>query len=358
MDSVFLTNLRDALRVNDKDSEVLIASRGGRLFVCTSYLGHHSIVLESTTTLENLNAVISNETASHLSRSLSEENLSISVANDTLVASSKGVNMKVPLVENSNLRLESFATKYTKKVDHIVHGIDRAISAIKHSANDSSIGDFVLRGYHLTFGKDHLELMASNGSVMSVTRLAHNDDGKEETVLLNPMFGHIAPLLTDNVSVGISDSAISFTQDNGSRIVRIVSSLTSGTPFEYENILKNVRANPIELYISTKTLRECLKKLDFFTDEDNHKRVSLMFEDSSITIGSFNKKGQASVSMDIDSSKGLPTKGLRIVTSHHNLLGFLMSTKAPTFSMALKDSSSPIYLTDGNVEEVIVVFFN
>lgn len=352
-----LTNLKELLRVTG-DAPVVLSFNKDKVFV-GSHTDYHSVILESPFTYgENHEIVIDGKSAQQIVRSITPERFKVVVDNG-VTFSSKGVKLVFPALE-SKLTVATLAAKFDKTETHLVDGAEfaAAVKRIKHAANDTSIGDVVLRGYHLTTKKDALEFMSSNGAVLAVTEIPALVSGTEGIALLNPEFHQIAALFSSSLSIRQSKDTISFESTaTDERVIRAVSNLTYGEGVPYASVVEQVSKNPIAVEVNAKMFVEALKASVFFTDETANKRITLTLKPDDIEIHASNDNGKSLTTVEPDNTTGLKDDGISIITGYSNLFGFLSNSNSPVVTIKVKDSMSPIYVDTGNVKGVSVLFF-
>lgn len=358
----FLDNLKNVLKIS-KEAPVLIHSGSGKLFI-GSHNDYHSVVVESPSEWQDFKAVISNEVARQVARAVTEDRLNFSIDQDTLKVSSKGIKLNIPTLD-SPMTTAKLLTKFSKSGDYFVNGKDfkDAVNLVKHAANDRSIGDVVLRGYHMTARDSHFEVMASNGAVMALTRVSYSglsdSTPPDDTVyLLNPEFHQVSDLFLGEVDVSPSEGTLSFQSSHELSTVYAVSNLTQGTPAPYSAVLETVEKNPTSVIINTRNLYEAIRRIDFFTDDSKNNRVTMRIQEHEIEVVTHNQHGHSSVRVETSSSKNLPQDGLELTTSWSYLIGFFSSAKGEETEILIKDPTSPIMLKSEFLEEVVVLFYN
>lgn len=352
----FLFNLKELLRISG-DAPVLMSVKDKKIYV-GAHTYYHSIILESPMDMPDFTTVIEGKSAQQVSRSMTSTRFSIT-HDSGIVFSSVGVKLSLPVLE-SDLSINKLAAKFSKDETHTVLGeaLASAVKRIKHAANDTSIGDVVLRGYHMTTTRDSIEFMSSNGAVLAVTKIEAETES-EGVILLNPEFHQVASLFSEEkVSIRQGKDTISFeSKTSDERVIRVVSNLTYGEPISYSDVVSSVQQNPISLEINSRNFNNALKAGGFFTDDDHNNRVSLKISQDDIEIHASNAKGHAVATVEPDTSTGVPENGLTVITGYTNLAGFLANSSTATIELRLKDSNSPMYFTDGVVHGVSVLFF-
>lgn len=348
---------KTALKIT-KEAPVVLEVRSGRLFIGT-YNEYHSVIYECASDWADFKIIFSQNVAKEIPRAISGGKVNLEVIEDgrAVKLTSVGVKLKLALLDNAVLGLGKLISKYTKDVFWEVDGKEfhNTLERVRHSANDKSIGDVVLRGYHLTKKGDGLEFMASNGASMSVSTVPlKNKSTHEGQILLNPEFHQVSQLLSEETTISFSEDAISVEAVGDSSIIRAVSLLTKGKAFDYDKVLTTVKDNKHFSKFPTKVLFDALKRTDFFTDENQKYKIGLSLDKVSMTITSSNAYGESTVA--IEALESNLTTAEYIELSGVSLLNYLSSTKSDTVSFYWKDASSPIRIDDGVSTEVIVLF--
>ena len=253
--------------------------------------------------------------------------------------------------------MDKLLTKYEDTVTHEVNGdkLNEAINMVKSSANDKSIGDVVLRGYHMHTDNDLIELMASNGSVLTSVVIPCISDLEGSTVLPNPEFHQITSLLSGNVTLSQQEDTLSIYASSSERELFAVTNFTSGKPIPYREVMTQVAENDIKFMVNSREFLEALKKISFFLDD--RSRVELRIEDGILIMMSGNTQGDSKVAVSIDEEENIP-EDMTIATNYYNLYSFFNSTNSLLTSIQIKDDKSPIYLTDGLMHRVSVLYYN
>jgi DNA polymerase III sliding clamp (beta) subunit (PCNA family) len=353
-----LEGLKTALKIT-KEAPVIVEARSGKLFIGT-HNEYHSVIFECPTIWEDFKAVLSFNIAKEIPRSISGGKVSFEVLeNHTLKFVSKGVKLNLALLDNSSLSLSTLVKKYIKETMWEVNGkgFNDALERVRHAANDKSIGDVVLRGYHLKKKGEALEFMASNGATLSVSsaQLLNKDEAVEGTLLLNPEFSQVANLLFEKTRIGFSEDSISLESSSEDKTLRMVSLLTKGKPFDYDTVLNKVKGNPIRASFDAKTMAEAIKRTDFFTDEANKNKIRFFINNNgTASVHSGNHYGESSIHLEtiehnLDSDLELELSGT-------HFLNYLTSLKSSTITVYIKDDTVPIRIEDGLTTEVIVLF--
>jgi hypothetical protein len=358
MSKAFLQCLSDILKVS-RESPILLTCKGGTTSIGT-YSSYHSVVYACDTDLDDFTAVISNEVARQLQRSLNENGLKIVQTAGGLKIICAGLKTTVATL-TENITLTKLLSKYSGDETHSVNGelLKQAFVRVKPSADDKSIGDVVLRGYHMTTNAETLELMATNGAVLTTVLIPCESELDNSTVLLNPEFHHLASLLpNENISLRQAKDTLSVYAETEDSKMFAVSNFTSGSPVPYASVVESAMKNPIVVRFNTRDFLEGLRKLSFFTDESLRNKVEITVFEDLITLYANNSHGDFLVELGVDESHNIPLAGLKMVTSHSNLIGFFNSSKSLTTEMRMQDSKSPIYLTDGFVHQVAVLHHN
>jgi DNA polymerase III sliding clamp (beta) subunit (PCNA family) len=352
-----LEGLKTALKIT-KEAPVILEARSNNLFIGT-HNTYHSVVVECPTEWEDFKVVLSFNTAKELPKSISGDKLSLEITEQrTLKLISKGVKLNLSLLDNSALSLNSLVTKYSKNHVWVVDGTEfnDALDRVRHAANDKSIGDVVLRGYHLTRKSSGLEFMASNGATMAVSSVPlKNPEATEEGVLLlNPEFNQVSQLLSGDTSMGFSEDAISLESHSGGTTLRVVSLLTKGKSFDYDSVIKKVEGNKLFASFDAKTLADAVKRTDFFTDEANKNKIIFNINaNGTAAIHSSNYYGESSVHLQVVEHNLEDDIALEI--SGVYFLNYLSSLRSSTVTIYMTDEGMPIRLEDGLTTEVIVL---
>lgn len=357
MSEYILDGITTALKVT-KDTPVVIEVSNGLMSVGT-YNDYHSVVYECPTDLEDFKAVLSFQTAKELPKILSSENIELSLEKDvTLVVSSGDIKLRLSLLDPSVLSIKRLTAKYSTNFEWEVDGVafNNSLSRVSHAANDASIGDVVLRGYHLTEKSDSIEFMASNGAILSIASVPAtpiSDQSLCRVVLLNQEFNQATQLLYPSSKLAISNDTISFESVDGVRKLKVTSILTKGTGFNYQPVLDATKQNTSFASFDTKLLTKSVKKVTFFTDEIAKNKLRFSFTTTGkVNLYSSNNYGEALVTLDaIDSNM---VTDFSVFLSGVHLLKYLSSLKSGSVTLYLKDENSPIRLEDGLSKEVMV----
>jgi len=335
---------------------VLVEVVDGKLFIA-SYTDFHSIVFECDTEWEDFKFVLSAATARQLPKIIGNQ-MKLEVGSNVTIEAD-GVSLKLTTLDPDNsMSLSQHLTKYPEQIDWIVASDDLkgAFTRIKHSSLNATIGDIVLKGYHMTRKGDKLEVMASNGPVLSVANILLLSDSTEMDgmFLLNQEFHNLVDLLSssEKVSIGFTKDTIGLRNESGDgSVIKVVSALTKGTSFEYQKVLDNVVANPIQYTFSTKDMLKAYNKNHFFTNASLWNRVTLILSTDSITITSNNTYGEANTTIPVSSNA---TKEIEIAINGNYLSNYLAKVSSSEITLAVKDAKSPIIMTDEYETEVIL----
>lgn len=357
MSKVFLQSLGDALKIS-KEAPVLITSEGGKTSIGT-FSSYHSVVFTMETDLADFSAVVPNELARQLQRTLNESRLKFETEGNTLTARAKGVKLTVPL-STEKITLESLLTKYSDKKTHELNGelFNQAVVRVKPSANDKSIGDVVLRGYHMTTDDGIIEVMATNGAVLTTVAVPCDSKLKDSTVLLNPEFHLISQFLEEDSAFAQEEATLSLYSKGKERETFAVTNFTKGNPVPYSKVIEAAQKNEVTFKVNNKEFLDALKGVAYFADETKKNRIELTALPEGLVISSNNSQGNSVVELSIDEVEGIPEAGISMATSHDNLIGYFGATKSLLTEIRIKDSKSPIYLTDGFIHQVSVLHFN
>jgi len=343
-----------------KDAPVLMEARDSRLFI-GSYSDYHGILYECKTELKDFKAVFSNSIAKEIPKFVVGDNIKLELVDDNRVVklSTSSSKVKLSLLEDKALTMAKLLNKYEKVFVWEVDGADfrESLEQVRHSANDKSIGDIVLRGFHLTKTGNRIEFMASNGASMSVSKFPVANLGMEvdKQLLLNSEFHQISQLLEGKTKISFNDDAISVESHiDDDRVIRAVSLLTKGKAFDYNKVLKLVAENESYVKLEAKQLFETLRRINFFTDDSQKNKVSLNIKPEEVTLYSANHYGESSVKLEVVETNF--DDEITLELSGVNLLSYLSNVKSDSISLFWKDDSSPIRLEDGIRVEVIVLF--
>lgn len=353
-----LEGLKTALKIT-KEAPVIVEARSGKLFIGT-HNEYHSVIFECPTTWKDFKAVLSFNIAKELPRSISGGKVHFEVLeNHTLNFASKGVKLNLALLDNSSLALSTLIKKYVKETMWEVNGngFNEALERVRHAANDKSLGDVVLRGYHLRKKGGALEFMASNGATLSVSsaQLLNSDEAVEGTLLLNPEFSQVANLLVGKTRIGFSEDSISLESSSDDKTLRVVSLLTRGKPFDYDSVLNKVKANELSASFDAKTLADAVKRTDFFTDEANKNKIRFVLNNNgTASVHSGNHYGESSIHLEMVEHN--LEEDLELELSGTHFLNYLTSLKSSTVTIYIGDDTVPIRIEDGLTTEVIVLF--
>lgn len=350
-----LSGLKAALKITN-EKPVVLEARSGKLFI-GSHNDFHSVVYECDTDWEDSKYVFTYDVAKELPKSISGTISLTPVDGNMVKLVSKGVKLKLTLLEPTALSLSKLVTKFTKGEFWTVDGssFHKSLELVKHSANDKTIGDEVLKGYHLTKVGDGLEIMASNGASMSVASTPLLTPSTHEgCILLNREFGNLTPLFSGKTTFAFTDETVSVTTELEGGVLRSVSTLTQGKAFNYKDIVSFAESNDILVTFPTKTLLEALRRSDFFTDKKQNSRVTLLLDESQATIVSVNQYGESSQHVEVlESNLEDP---LSVDLNGTSLLNYISSSKTDSVTLKLKDESSPAFLSNGLSKEVTVLF--
>lgn len=341
-----------------KDNPVLLQADNGKLSIA-SYNDYHSVIFSCPTGWANFKAVFSPEAAKELPQQAdgaSALEIEVASTNATLVAD--GIRSKFTTLDPGSLGLNRLLKKFSLDEPWITNGYDlkSAFSRVVHSANDKTIGDAVLRGYHLVRIGGHLELMASNGAVMTLCSIPVDGEGADRVLLLNPEFYTVASLLYDgDVTIGTGDDgALSLYCKDGETELTVISSLTSGKSFDYKTIIEGLQKSNNKVYkVEKDSLRDALKKLKFFMDDSVKSKIRVELTQDNIQLYSNNTKGASTV--DVPTLRG-DAESLTIHISGSNLSNYVNSIKTPELELFVSNDTTPLLLGNGESLEVIALF--
>lgn len=353
--SKHLIALKNILKVT-KDAPILFESYGGKTFI-SSYNEYHVLCGEVASGENDYNFLLVNEVARQVARSCSDDGFTFSLKGDSVTFKSRGVSIKLPTITEESSSTKKLMSKYSTSKDILVDGesLSRVVSGVKHASNDKSIGDVVLKGYHLSASKDKIEMMASNGAVLSVATLSA-DTSLSQTFLLNQDFHQISQLFHGEVTVGVGSDTLSctFLGEDGVTY-RVVTGLTSGTPIAYSGVLESAEKNKYKVVLETRDFYEALKRVEFFTDEDRNSRVLVKIAADEILLSAGNHMGESQVRLQPVSS--VMSDEVSLELGLPSLVSFLASVKDGEVELRFKDGLSPIYLLSETVKDVMVLFY-
>lgn len=354
--SKHLSALKNILKVT-KDAPILFEASNGKAYVA-SHSEQTVLCAEFDEVGEDYSFHIKNDTARQIIRSCDDRNFSFSVSGSVATFKSRGVSLKLPTTDDGVFSRKSLMKKYSTSKDIKVDGalLSSVITNVKHAANDKSIGDVVLKGYHMTVDSGRMELMATNGAILSVSSLPV-ETKLQQTFLLNQDFHQVSQLLYGETIIGAGSDSLSLTFNDDSNVTyMLVTSLVSGLPVNYSPVVVSAEKNPHTLALETKDFYEALRRIEFFTDENKNNRVTLSLTADEVALSSNNDNGESSVRISPVVSSSFPPTEISLSLPH--LVGFLASVKDDEVEVRLKDETSPILLSSQSTKDVMVLFYN
>lgn len=335
-----------------KDSPVLIEVRSDKLFVGT-YTANQKVVYETSYKHEPFRAVISTEMSKILPEVASDE---FSVDEHSLTFKN-GKDKTVISLLTEGINLSELAKGYEKDELVSVDGeeLRNAFEYTRHAANDKSIGDVVFRGFHLNLKPDVIEVVATNGAILSLVKVKQNriEYEESEVLLLNSEFYGIAKSLDSEypVSIAHNENSVSVTQKTGSYTVRFISAKTKGTPLDYSTVMKNAKSiTDITYVVDKQSFLSSLRQVRHFSEGS----VTLSFYNTGeFTLDSSSQSGEVKREVSVKSFLNENDKNISINTQSELLFRYIASVKAEYLSIHLKGESTPLFLEDGFGEEVI-----
>lgn len=359
---LFKEGLTSILKIT-KEAPVLLEVKNGRLIIA-SHNNFHSVIFEMQTDLEDFKVVLPEKLARQLPRQIKNTiDLTIDDEENKLTIKSEGVKLNTATLGKDSMSLSSLVKHYTKEETWTLNGAQfkEAINKAMHSANDKSIGDIVLKGYHLSFKQDEAELMASNGAAMTViTFPVSSYEEDEKLFLLNQDFFSAANLLHDGeVTLAYNTHAVTLFSKTDDSSIRIVSSLTQGQPLNYQKVMDMVyeperNKESVFGYVNTKELKEAMKKMTFFFDDTSKYRIKLDIDSDRIIFNSGNMYGETKNQIRfMDTTVEDP---ITLYLSGANLNSYLSSVKSETIKLTVKDDKTPVLFSDDLGIEILTVF--
>jgi len=349
-----------------KDSPVLIDLRSDRVFIA-GFNSLHAVSTEIPLQETNDNVFsfhLTSEVAKEIAKSLSD-NIEFILVDTNVTINSDKVRLKIPVTSGTSLG--SMFSKYVKSKSVTVDGnaIKSIVEFCKHAANDKEIGDIVMRGYHLLLSPEGLSVLTSNGSMLAtasvpILQTALTDN---TTLLLNEDFSSLTVYFEDRViHMGYSSDTLSIEIPTDNYQIRVITSLVSGQPLEYENIISSIDENIHTFKINKVELDAALKSLQLFfrnnSDNFNDRVVDLEVSSEFLTLNANNQYGEANTKIPITDHNNSDTTVLRL--EGINLQKYVKSLSGiDTIIVCYKDTTSAIFLTDENnyTKEVMVLAY-
>lgn len=336
-----------------KGNPFLIEAKNKKLYIGT-YTDYHKVIYETGIDSEDFRAIISSEIAKDIIDIASQD---FEVKENSMIFRQKD-NTTVINLEKESINLFDLAKGYEKiNVSHF-NGKEfkDAFNYVRHASNDKSLGDTVLRGFHLTINSNKAEVMASNGFVLSVVPLQQiNDEFQESaTLLLNPDFYNITKLIPDSpIHLGYNESSVSLTCESEDYVIRIITSLTKGNPLPYQRVLSDVSPKNLTKYVLSKnSFLSSAKQARVFSED---KSTLKFYNTGEVDIFSSGKKGETKVSIEVKeySLKDDDQESIEIKINSDYLLRFLQSVKSELIQVKLNSESSPVLFEDNFGIEMI-----
>lgn len=339
-----------------KGNPFLLECRDKKLYIGT-YTDYHKVIYETSMNHEDFRAIVSNEIARDIVDLISDD---FTVTEEYMEFKNSGNKTKIKLLKEP-ITLSDLAKGYEKTDTAEFNGKEfkDAFSYVKHASNDKSLGDTVLRGFHLTINSNKAEVMASNGFVMSVVPLQQiNENFNQSTILLlNHDFFSVTRLLSDEkVKLGYNENSVSLTCEEESYTIRIITSLTKGNPLPYQRVLSETLPNNKNVYVLDKeSFLFSAKQARIFSDS---KASIRFYSTGEVDIFSTGDRGETKNSVqvkqyalhtDLEGKNGL----LEVKINSDYLLRFIQSVKSDLVSVKLNDEKSPIMFDDNFATEMI-----
>jgi len=358
---LFKEGLKSILRIT-KEAPILIEVKSGRMMIA-SHNNFHSVIFEMQTDMEDFKIVIPEKLARQLPQQIKNRfDLRIDPDEEKAVLFSDGVKLDLSILSPEAMSLNRLAKHYEKESVWTLNGLQfkTALDRIMHSANDKTIGDIVLRGYHMSIADGEVEMMASNGAAMSVTKFPVNEGDLDYMFLLNQDFFTAAKLLHDDeILVSYNDNAITLQAIGENSTLRIISSLTKGDAFKYHKVMEQVlepkqNNESKTCVLHTKELKETLKKMNFFFDDSSKYRIEMEITPDSVVFSSSNMYGSTKNQVSLISTT--VEEPMTIYLSGTNLYSYLNSIKSEQVEMSVLGSKSPVLFIDDLGLEILTVF--
>ncbi|MFA5626192.1 MAG: hypothetical protein WC965_01790 [Thiohalomonadaceae bacterium] len=358
MDEIF-AGLDTVLKIVDTDSDVLIQSFGTKLYVASNN-EYHAAIHEVVTDTEPFRIVLEGESAKQLHKAFYGG--SISVDDNILTVDSDGSSAEfLGLTGKEKLTVKRLGAKYTADDPVSIEPTEllRLFSETKHAAGSRDVGDVRFTGYHICIGSSTLEVMATDGSVISLTDAKatyHGDDA--HTLVVGEEFSVVPALMpgAEKALLAWKEGTISTTFTKGKETLRVVSNIIAQSPILYQEVVeKTVSANTNEYIIPRSDFVTALNKVIFFTGDDQKQRIDIEVEGSVCTFRAKNNKGSVTA---ISAITPLVTEHekLKFGINLTYLLAFLKSTKYEDIHLWVNTDKTPILFTTGTGKEIIAVF--
>lgn len=339
-----------------KGNPFLLECRSNKLYIGT-YTDYHKVIYETPMNHQDFRAIISNEIARDIVDLISEDFI---VTEEFMEFKNSGNKTKVKLLKEP-ITLSDLAKGYEKTDTADFNGKEfkDAFSYVKHASNDKSLGDTVLRGFHLTINSNKAEVMASNGFVMSVVPVQqiNQDFNQSAILLLNHDFFSVTRLLSDGViRLGYNEKSVSLTCEEESYTIRIITSLTKGNPLPYQRVLSETLPLNKNVYVLDKeSFLFSAKQARIFSEA----RASIKFYyTGEVDIFSEGERGETknsvevkkySIQTNLEEKNGL----MEVKINSDYLLKFIQSVKSEFISVKINNETSPIIFDDNFGTEMI-----
>lgn len=346
-----------------RDSPILLQYSSGKVYVGTYSQTHTFIYTAEVPDLEPFRAVVSYETAKHLTSHFYGGTLDFS---DTSVGVVLGKNKaKFSLYDNdTRMSLKTLAEKYTDDEAVTINPVEfkRLYDETKYASNSSQVGDIRFQGFHLAFYGNKTEVVATDGNIIALAATTHPGKPLDEPLVFinNPEFESIAGIMGGASDLKISfatGDTISLTADfpNGAT-VRVVSSLITGDPVPYNTVLERVTtANTSEYTLRRAEFLTVLSTVPYFAEGDSNKnKVNLRIEGDSCAISATNERGSTTVEAPItEISTDQDVWSINIDLAY--LMAYLKSSKLQDITLRVGGDKLPILLESGTSTGIITV---
>lgn len=337
-----------------KGNPLLIEVKSNKLFMGT-YSDYHKVVYEFPCDHEDFRAVFSDDIVKDLPHLVSGD----FTVSENSITFKRGKDRTDISLSKEPITLTGLSKGYEKKnLAHFLGSeIRSAFSYVKHASNDKSLGDVVLRGFHLTLDSNKAEVMSSNGFMLSVVPVQQTNDefNQSDILILNSDFFNAVKLVDDeyDVHIGYNDSALSLTQEADGYILRVITSLTKGNPLPYQKVLKEVEPrNKTQYVVDKNSFVDALRGITIFSED----RAEFGFYNTGeVSIFTSGDRGSATREVDVKSftlEEDLQDS-IKINFNPTYLTSFLSSVKSEELSINLAGPKSPVLFLDNFGKEVI-----
>ena len=350
MEIALKEGLIEILKIAGKNP-ILIECRNNVLYVGT-YTDYHKFIYESPVQYENFSVVISADIAKDLPDMIFG---TMKVGEGFLQFSDNKNNIKISLSED-DISLKKLARGFVKENVASFVGSDfrNAFNYTRHASNDKSIGDVVLRGFHFLIKTDSSEVMASNGSMLSLVNINQTSPefNSSELLLLNSDFIRLLKLFGDEeVFVGFNENSVSVFQEKENYTIRAITARTSGKDLPYQSVIDSTKDSVLYHYVVDKAeFSRLIKQLKVFSEE----RSSLTFYSTGeFTVSSSGKSGESSFEVPVLSHGDFPENNIEIKMNVSNLHSYLNASRSDTVKISIKDELSPMLLEDSFGLEIL-----